>query len=514
MSTLRIGAFLLGGLYLLAARPVAAEPPFTVVVLPDTQFYVAGMQGGSPSIFSNQVNWIISNRVSRNIAFVLHEGDITQSNSVPEWSRAKAILNRLDEHQIPYFLAVGNHDLGPGGDCSVRESLITDFFPLSVITNRATWGGGYETGRLDNAYYLITAGNVDWLILVLEFGPRDAVLDWAAQVLAGHADRQAILLTHTHTHTDNTLHGSQPEHESLPRQFTLGQHIGYPNHGPEVWEKLIRRQRNIAFVISGHVGIGAGGGRLLLDTGYGTPVHSLLANYQHLAGGGNGYLRIMEFVPDEKKVDVKTYSPWLNQFLTDPANQFVLADLAVFDRTPPDPPDPVHAEPLGARRIRLTWPPAVDAGSGIACYIPRREEGPVAIIFSNQYVFTGLTESTTYPLDVGAGGHGVNHPAGYSAAATSVGGSIMRPGDPGVQRTGGGRQRQQPGSFPDRCECAGGRGGVAAGSAHGHPPCAPPQRRQPVHPDGVPGGRPGGQDQRDDPAGHPQAAQPGLLPGR
>ena len=56
----------------------------------------------------------------------------------------------------------------------------------------------------------------------------------------------------------------------------------------------------------------------------GRPIHQLLANYQSRANGGNGWLRILRFVPEENKIYVKTYSPYLNKFEEDENSQFEL----------------------------------------------------------------------------------------------------------------------------------------------------------------------------------------------
>jgi hypothetical protein len=54
-------------------------------------------------------------------------------------------------------------------------------------------------------------------------------------------------------------------------------------------------------------------------------LHTLLANYQDYPNGGNGFLRILHFSPEENEIQVKTYSPWLNQYETDSNSQFVLS---------------------------------------------------------------------------------------------------------------------------------------------------------------------------------------------
>ena len=60
-----------------------------------------------------------------------------------------------------------------------------------------------------------------------------------------------------------------------------------------------------------------------IDTGSGGQnVHQIVANYQQLANGGDGYIRLLEFLPDGRTVQVKTYSPTRDRWLTDSRNQF------------------------------------------------------------------------------------------------------------------------------------------------------------------------------------------------
>ena len=42
------------------------------------------------------------------------------------------------------------------------------------------------------------------------------------------------------------------------------------------------------------------------------------------ASGGEGWLRVLRFVPAEDKVYVQTYSPWLNRFEADADSEFTL----------------------------------------------------------------------------------------------------------------------------------------------------------------------------------------------
>src|SRR5204863_4094863 len=54
------------------------------------------------------------------------------------------------------------------------------------------------------------------------------------------------------------------------------------------------------------------------DTWNGHTIHTVMSNYQNLANGGSGWLRIMEFSPAHNELRMRTYSPWLGQFRVPP----------------------------------------------------------------------------------------------------------------------------------------------------------------------------------------------------
>ena len=53
-------------------------------------------------------------------------------------------------------------------------------------------------------------------------------------------------------------------------------------------------------------------------------MHQMLSDYQVRVDGGEGYLRLLELLPDGRTLQVKTYSPWLERYLTGPEHQFTL----------------------------------------------------------------------------------------------------------------------------------------------------------------------------------------------
>ncbi len=56
----------------------------------------------------------------------------------------------------------------------------------------------------------------------------------------------------------------------------------------------------------------------------------MLDNYQSETGnpnGGNGWLRILDMDMRKKTLSVKTYSPYVNDFKSDTAHQFVINNM-------------------------------------------------------------------------------------------------------------------------------------------------------------------------------------------
>ena len=71
---------------------------FTIIVIPDTQFYSSSMNGGSPEIFEAQVRWIVENSDSLNVVFVTQLGDFVQNGDeiLAEWEAADAAISLLE----------------------------------------------------------------------------------------------------------------------------------------------------------------------------------------------------------------------------------------------------------------------------------------------------------------------------------------------------------------------------------------------------------------------------------
>jgi|SRR5690554_5733698 len=296
------------------------DQPLRLVILPDTQSYLEAC----PEIMEAQFNWLAGQASA--IDYVLHVGDITQDNTHAEWALASTYFDLIHE-RIPYALSLGNHDFGsaPGKFADVRDSqLANKYMPLDKLKANAPIEGAFETDKVDNTFHVFEHNGQSWLILALEFGPRNEVLDWANSIVEEHPEHRIILLTHAYMYVGNKR---QSEGDNWRAQaYGIGKDTGEKavNDGEQIWEKLVKNHPNFLLTFSGHV-LHEGYGRLVSEGTHGNQVYQFLANYQRgvkgYGDGCNGYLRIVDIHPDQT-LKVSTYSPWLDEWLEDENNNF------------------------------------------------------------------------------------------------------------------------------------------------------------------------------------------------
>lgn len=296
---------------------------WSIIVLPDTQNYVDSVNPSRPELFTSQTEWVAQQQAALNIQFTLHLGDITQTNVPLEWERARTSMNVLDG-VVPYSIVAGNHDYGVRGSAATRDTLFSDFFPPAKFAGRPTFGGTMEPGKMDNNYHLFGVGDDKWMVVSLEWSPRNKTVQWAEEIVAAHPDRRVILITHAYLYYDDTRYdwaGKGTAQSWSPGFYGTANDPDGWNDGEMLWQKLVSRHRNIAMTINGHV-LEDGLGFLSSAGAGGTQVQQMLVNFQMRDDGGEGYLRILEIQPDGVTVRVRDYSPALDRFLPGPQNNF------------------------------------------------------------------------------------------------------------------------------------------------------------------------------------------------
>ncbi len=284
----------------IAAELSEQEKSFTVVLLPDTQNYSEKF----PDTYVAQTLWIRERRKADNIKFAIHLGDIVQTPTIEsEWKNADRAMKILDG-VVPYSMAPGNHDM----NVSNRDSsLYNKYFPTGRFKEEK-WYGGHMGQSNDNNFCFFNACGKKFMVLNLEFAPPDEVLKWAAEVTQQYSEHLVIVATHCYMRNEGRDTGCANGYETA-------------NSGEQMWQKFIRKQPNIFLVVSGHI-LGVGLQTSTNDAG--GKVLEMLTDYQGLANGGDGWLRSLEFVPGENKINVTTYSPLLDQYNEDPSETFSL----------------------------------------------------------------------------------------------------------------------------------------------------------------------------------------------
>ncbi|MCP4509593.1 MAG: metallophosphoesterase, partial [Fuerstiella sp.] len=264
----------------------SAEASFSIVLLPDTQNYSEKYA----DTYTAQTLWVRQQVKQDNIKFVVHLGDIVQtSTKMAEWENADRAMRLLDG-VVPYSIAPGNHDMV----VKTRDTTLYNQYYSPERFADQPWYGGHMSETNDNNFCFFEASGMKFMIINLEFAPRDATLEWASTVTQRFPDHRVIVATHCYMRPDKRDTGCATSYKIAG------------NSGEQIWQKFVRRQPNIFLVVSGHVlGVGL---QASVNAAGGT-VLEMLTDYQGLPNGGDGWLRSLQFVPAENKIHVKTYSP-------------------------------------------------------------------------------------------------------------------------------------------------------------------------------------------------------------
>jgi hypothetical protein len=197
----------------------------------------------------------------------------------------------------------------------------------SPNSRQSSLGGLFASGSTTNSYHTFEANGRKWLVIGLEWAPRDEVVEWGNKIAAAHPDHAIMLVTHAYMYYDDTRYDWAAKGNKQtwnPHDYSVAKVSGETvNDGEELWKKLVSKHPNFRFVFNGHV-LGDGTGRLVSKDQHGNTVHQILANYQFKEEGGQGDMRLLEFLADGKTVKVRTYSPVLDRYDTAADQQFTL----------------------------------------------------------------------------------------------------------------------------------------------------------------------------------------------
>jgi len=367
-----------------------AGDPFTIIALPDTQYYSASF----PATYTTQTTWLRDNRVARNIVFTTQLGDCTDSAGIQaQWDNANAAWVIVENPTttglldgMPYGIAVGNHDQNPSGsarsgtDENITTALYNQNFGKSRFSDRAYFGGNFPlpgfADSMDNHYELFSGGGMDFISFHLEWDntscswPSDGsaptgtlttcqqVLTWVRGLLTGpYANHRAMITTHF-----------------MGTPTSAG--TGTPSFSPQGQSifNAIKTLPNVFLLLGGHLDQADHRTDLATD---GHPIHTVLSDFQSRPNGGNGWLRIMTFDPQADTFHIETYSPVFNRFIN-----------KLNDGTPSS-----HADNVAPTENEITLAYDMDAG---APFVAAGADMDVPAGLQACVTWPGLQVNTTY----------------------------------------------------------------------------------------------------------------------
>ena len=290
----------------------ASEDSFCFIMLPDSQNYVKDPK--NLCCFDSQIGWIFRSLDKLKIKFVTHVGDITNDNEDEEQFKLGFFTLGKLTGAVPFGICAGNHDMNADGSAPFFEK----YFPESVGRHRSDWIGSYDQNK-HNAQR-VSVNRRDYVFIHLAYIPSDGAIEWADKIIKSNKDAYVIITTHAFLISDWSEVGIA-RRESRVSLTDIRIHKDGTNAGEDIYEKLVVPNDNVRMVLNGHYV-----GRLYRELTVGERrVHAILADLEHEKPlGGNGFLRIIQFVPSENRIYNYTYSPFLDAYKLGEYDSFVV----------------------------------------------------------------------------------------------------------------------------------------------------------------------------------------------
>ncbi|MDR2981786.1 MAG: metallophosphoesterase, partial [Puniceicoccales bacterium] len=301
---------------------------FTIAILGDTQIY--SRNDTNTDILKQSTQWLVDNKDARNIQHVIHVGDISDDSSLAQTTRTRTAMDTLNG-EISYSVVRGNHDIYNSSTTFDRADTFGSGSAYGQQTSLVGYvGSGGEAQSTRNTYQTFEANGVKFLVLNLDISAKTEVVDWAKQVVSTHHDHRVIINTHAYMSDGGERFNGAIDpntgktYDALRAADLVGHNESayngskYGGQDAEVlWNTLVSQYENIFLVISGHQFENYDQFKYKLDEGVnGNLVYQILVNQQDMSLGGSGWIRLLEFDPDDETIRVKTYSPYLDAWDT------------------------------------------------------------------------------------------------------------------------------------------------------------------------------------------------------
>ncbi|MBQ9818010.1 MAG: metallophosphoesterase, partial [Proteobacteria bacterium] len=283
--------------------------PFSVILIPDPQNYTKDSEKEN-NIYTREMKWIRDNQKKENIRAAIHLGDITDNDTTEQWEVAAYAQNVLDQANIPYSIATGNHDYAQS-NLTRADSKFGKYFGPDHFKGKSWYHASPYVG---NSYITFDVGNIKFMVIALEFAARKDVICWADELIKKHPDYHVIIETHNYLRDDSGKKG----HEDT---YALGGYLPHMYLGASGWDlfqELVARHSNVFLAVGGH----EFDVEFRQKKGFNqNTVSEMLVNYQVEApcigkdksqcchsskNAGNGWLRQLVFDPKTNKIHAKT----------------------------------------------------------------------------------------------------------------------------------------------------------------------------------------------------------------
>lgn len=309
---------------------------YSFAIIGDTQCMVQhARENNSDENLKKIYDYVLDNATSKNIEHVFHLGDIVQITYTPNYTPSYTEENKVKMYKeieysykqigrmdgvLDYSLVRGNHE---------PVELYEEYFGVnSTYTNYASQIEDYYVNSTNSIHYF-SAGNLDYMVVTLDFGAGDPVLEWANEQIAAHPNHNVIVVTHAYMYRDGSLlndnHGISPYRNGVNDSLYNIAMGDIANNGDDIWNKLIKKHANIVMVLCGHDStedvvvsqlIGDNGNvitNILIDPQY--------MDTQYKSQGGVGAVAMFYFSNDGKDVTIRYWSTVQNAYIKT-ANQF------------------------------------------------------------------------------------------------------------------------------------------------------------------------------------------------
>ena len=301
-----------GHLYLMFFRGLGTEPEDMDSYTPGDGQYDFSMSWTSDvqytsefyeDILLQQKKWIADTYDDYKSVMNVDTGDVANAAYLSweyNWKTIDKAYKVLEEAEIPYTIAWGNHDykyvdkynLIPNSDRLYRE-----YFPLSRFEENL---GGWELvsnyKETDDMCLTQTIHGSKIMLMTLSYWMDESDIEWAKGIVTDpqYMDYNIIILTH-HFNSSGKI------------TSTLGQCL---------LNEVIQGNNNVKLLLCGHVD----GVDVINPTTGAQRFYSILQDYQDESGnmiyGGNGFLRMINFDVENGLIYFNTYSPLTGETAT------------------------------------------------------------------------------------------------------------------------------------------------------------------------------------------------------